>query len=194
MDEINRPIIGYWWSYLNTILIGLCAGPYSKYHHLRELWSVSRATWVVSLLFPGMGPFICTWIFVSWTGHTKCRITGRKFPEAAQTQTHFAEQWKDTWIYKAWHANIAVWVVHVVDHCCDSHSHLAHESRSGIYVNKEWFLLFYVISEGFWGPNPLTLALHPEVVCIQVLIQVHHCTFGRHHCHWNNEPPSRFPR
>lgn len=65
-----------------------------NYHHMRELWSVSLATWVLSLLFPGVGPFICTCIFVSWTGHTKCRIMEKKFLEETQTQTHFAEQWK----------------------------------------------------------------------------------------------------
>ena len=53
---------------------------------------------------------------------------------------------------------------------------------------KQRMILFVLRNQ--WG----FLRTQSEVVCIQVLIQVHHCTFGRHHFHWNNEPPSRFPR
>ena len=65
-----------------------------NYNHMHELWSVSLATWILCLVLPGLGPFICTCIFVSWTGQSKCAAMKAKFLEQTQAQGLFAEKWQ----------------------------------------------------------------------------------------------------
>lgn len=61
--------------------------------HLNDMWPLALSIWVLSLVMPGLGPFIATCILISWTHKESCKAMQVAFLEEVKKGGMFRNAW-----------------------------------------------------------------------------------------------------